>query len=57
MLHHPNYSPNLTPADFFFFLRVKELLSGLKMNAKNFRTTWDGVAAALGVDELAAAFW
>jgi len=56
MLPHPLYSRILAPAVFFFFPRVKELLSGLKINTKKFRTTWDRVAAAVGADEYSAAF-
>jgi len=56
VLPHPPYSLDLAPADFFFILSVKEMLLGLKINSKNFRTTWDGVAVALGADEFAAAF-
>jgi len=56
MLPHLQYLPKLLPADFFFFPRVKETLSGLKMDAKNFRTTWNGVAAVGVAEEFAAAF-
>ncbi len=36
-LRHPPYSPDLAPADFFLFPRVKSELAGLSMNQETFR--------------------
>jgi hypothetical protein len=30
-LHHPPYSPDLAPSDFYFFLTVKEKLKDIEM--------------------------
>ncbi len=36
-LRHPPYSPDLAPADFFLFPRVKSELAGLSMNQETFQ--------------------
>ncbi len=36
-LRHPPYSPDLAPADFFLFPRVKSELAGLSVNQETFQ--------------------
>jgi hypothetical protein len=55
-LEHPPYSPDLAPADFFLFRRVKEELAGKRLTPETLKKTWDGVTRSIGVDEFAAAF-
>jgi histone-lysine N-methyltransferase SETMAR len=56
VLEHPPYSPDLAPADFFLFRRVKEELAGKRLTPETLKKTWDGVTRSIGVDEFAAAF-
>ena len=37
MLEHPPYSPDLAPADFWFFPRVKIALAGKTLSAETFK--------------------
>jgi hypothetical protein len=32
VLHHPSYSPDLAPADFFLFLKLKSQLKGKRFH-------------------------
>ncbi len=51
------YSPDLAPADYFLFRRVKEELAGLRLAPESLKNTWEGVVRRIkGVDEFAAAF-
>ena len=34
VLNHPPYSPDLSPCDFFFFPRLKKMLSGNKYTSR-----------------------
>ena len=36
VLNHPNYSPVLSPCDFFLFPRLKKMLSGNKYMSRSF---------------------
>jgi len=56
VLEHPPYSPDLAPADFFLFPKVKELLAGKTIAASDVKKEWEGVTRTIGVDEYAAAF-
>jgi histone-lysine N-methyltransferase SETMAR len=56
VLEHPPYSPDLAPADYFLFRRVKEELAGLRLTPETLKNTWEGVVRSIGVDEFAAAF-
>lgn len=55
-LEHPPYSPDLAPADFFLFPRVKEGLAGRSFTASTIKNAWDGVTASIPTDAFAAAF-
>ena len=55
-LEHPPYSPDLAPADFFLFPRVKEALAGHTLTADSLKTAWDGVTATITKEAFTAAF-
>jgi [histone H3]-lysine36 N-dimethyltransferase SETMAR len=55
-LNHPPYSPDLAPADFFLFPKVKEQLSGLQLDQDSLKQTWEGVTKSIAKEEFAAAF-
>jgi hypothetical protein len=50
------YSPDLAPADFFLFRRVKEELAGIRLTPESLKKSWEGVLRTIGADEFAAAF-
>jgi histone-lysine N-methyltransferase SETMAR len=56
LLPHPPYSPDLAPADFFLFRRVKEELAGLSLDEDSLKKTWEGVIRTITADEFATAF-
>ena len=56
VLPHPPYSPDLAPADFFFFPKMKEELAGRHLDQKSFKKAWDGVASRFTEEDFAAAF-
>ncbi len=43
VIEHPPYSPDLAPADFFLFQRIKAELGGMTLTSTTFKKTWDGV--------------
>jgi histone-lysine N-methyltransferase SETMAR len=53
---HPPYSPDLAPADYFLFPRVKAELAGISMTQDTFQKKWDGVLRTISKDDFAAAF-
>ena len=53
---HPPYSPDLAPADFFLFPKVKSELAGKTLTAETFRTSWERAVRRLCKDDFAAAF-
>ena len=56
MIQHPPYSPDLAPADFFLFPKVKEQLAGITLTRQSFRSTWDRVLKTISAAEFATAF-
>jgi histone-lysine N-methyltransferase SETMAR len=56
LLQHPPYSPNLTPADFFLFRRVKEELAGIRLSPETIKKAWEGVVRDIAMEEFAVAF-
>ena len=56
LLEHAPYSPDLAPADFFLFPKVKEQQSGLTLTQDSLKTTWEGVTRSIDREEFAAAF-
>ena len=55
-IRHPPYSPDLAPADFFFFPRVKEELSGTHITGNSVRTDWERVCNTIPKESYVAAF-
>ena len=55
-LEHPPYSPDLAPADFFLFRKVKEGLAGTSLNADTIKQAWEGVTRTIAAEDFAAAF-
>lgn len=56
VLPHPPYSPDLAPADFFLFPKLKKELAGRRLTAKTFKKEWDGAARTIAPTAYAAAF-
>lgn len=56
VLEHPPYSPDLAPADFFLFPKIKEELAGRTLTRATFLTEWSGVVSTIAKDDFAAAF-
>jgi histone-lysine N-methyltransferase SETMAR len=55
-LEHLPYSPDLAPADFFLFRRVKEELAGQSLDEGTLKTTWEQVVRSIAAEEFATAF-
>jgi histone-lysine N-methyltransferase SETMAR len=53
---HPPYSPDLAPADYFLFPRVKTELAGVSLNQDTFRTGWMRALRTIRKDDYATAF-
>ena len=56
LLEHPPYSPDLAPADFFLFRKVKEDLAGLSLNQHSLKNTLVGVTRSMADEAFATAF-
>ena len=56
MLEQPPYSPDLAPANFWFFPRVKIALAGKTLSAETFKKESAGVSKMIAAEEYAAAF-
>jgi histone-lysine N-methyltransferase SETMAR len=56
VLRHPPYSPDLAPADFFLFRRVKEELAGITLDHSSLKKEWEGVTRSISAEEFATAF-
>jgi hypothetical protein len=56
LLSHPTYSPDLAPADYFLFPKLKKELAGITMTQEKFKKEWEGVLRAISREELAKAF-
>jgi hypothetical protein len=50
------YSPDLVPADFFLFRKVKEELAGLHLTQDSLKSAWEGVMRNITEDEFAVAY-
>jgi histone-lysine N-methyltransferase SETMAR len=55
-LRHLPYSPDLAPADFFLFPRVKAELAGLSLKEETFQKSWEGVVRTIPKEDFTAAF-
>ena len=56
MIQHPPYLPDLAPADFFLFPKVKEQLAGITLTQQSFRSTWDRVLKTISTAKFTTAF-
>lgn len=56
VLAHPPYSPDLAPADYFLFPRVKADLAGEFLDAETFKTRWDGVVNTITKEQFGEAY-
>jgi len=56
LIPHPPYSPDLAPADFFLFRRVKEELAGFTLSRETIKKAWEGVIRTIAIEDCAAAF-
>ena len=56
MIRHPPYSPDLAPADYFLFPKVKSALAGKHINEGSIKKSWDGVTGTIAADEWIGAF-
>jgi transposase len=43
LLSHPPYSPDLAPADYFLFPKLKKELAGFTITQEEFKKEWEGV--------------
>jgi hypothetical protein len=55
-IHHPPYSPDITPEDLFLFLRLKLQLAGFVLSQERLKTSWDGVIQPLSKTSLLSPF-
>jgi hypothetical protein len=51
VIEHLPYSPDLAPADFFLFPKVKRELAGLTLTKETFKKEWEGAAKTLKAAE------
>jgi histone-lysine N-methyltransferase SETMAR len=56
LLSHPPYSPDLAPANYFLFPKLKKELAGITMTQEEFKKEWEGVLRGVGREEFAKAF-
>jgi histone-lysine N-methyltransferase SETMAR len=53
---HPPYLPDLAPAEFFLFPRVKYKLAGQTLTQESFKNSWEGVVRTIPKDNFTATF-
>ena len=56
LLSHPPYSPDLAPADYFLFPKLKKELAGITMTQEKFKKEWEGVLRGISREEFAKTF-
>ena len=56
LLEHPPYSPDMAPADYFLFLRMKSDLAGLHMTRESFKNELEWVLRSISKDDFTTAF-
>ncbi len=56
LLSHPPYSPDLNPADYFLFRKLKKELAAFAMIQEEFKKEWEGVLRRVSREEFAKAF-
>jgi histone-lysine N-methyltransferase SETMAR len=55
-LQHPPYSPDLAPADYCLFRRLKSDLAGVSVTPETFKTELERVLRSIGKNKFAEAF-
>ncbi len=55
LLSHPPYSPDLTPAVYFLFPKLKKELAGFTISQEEFKKEWEGVLRRVSRKEFAKA--
>ncbi|QQP55058.1 Uncharacterized protein FKW44_008107, partial [Caligus rogercresseyi] len=56
VIDHPPYSPDLAPADFFYFPVMKKMLEGVEIVDKSVQKEWTWVGRAIPEDRFRKAF-
>ncbi|QQP40683.1 Uncharacterized protein FKW44_014815 [Caligus rogercresseyi] len=56
VIDHPPYSPDLVPADFFYFPVIKKMLEGVEIVYKSVQKEWTRVGRAIPEDRFREAF-
>ncbi|QQP37252.1 Mariner Mos1 transposase, partial [Caligus rogercresseyi] len=56
VIDHPPYSPDLVPADFFYFPVMKKMLEGVEIVDKSVQKEWTRVGRAIPEDRFREAF-
>ena len=56
MLEQPPYSPDLAPANFFLFPKLKKELAGHHLSKYDSKTVWEGVSRTVAAEDFATAF-
>jgi histone-lysine N-methyltransferase SETMAR len=56
LIEHPPYLPDLAPADYFLFPRVKRELAGLTLTQDSFKKEWWGAVRIITAADFAEAF-
>ena len=57
MLDHPPYSPDLAPADYFLFPKIKAELAGDHIAPGGFKKAWYRVMGKVKKEDFTKAFW
>ncbi len=56
LIEHLPYSPDLAPANFFMFPKVKRELAGLTLTRDMFKKEWEGAVQSIAVVNFAESF-
>ncbi len=56
LLSHRPYSPDLTPASYFLFPKLKKELAGFILTQEELKKEWEGVLRMVSREEFAKAF-
>ena len=56
LVEHPPYSPDLAPANFFLFPKVKAMLASQHLDDNGVKVAWEGVTGSIGGKYWLAAF-
>jgi histone-lysine N-methyltransferase SETMAR len=56
LIEHPPYLPDLAPADYFLFPRVKREMAGLTLTQDSFKKEWEGAVRSITAVDFAETF-